>query len=324
MSGRRALTAVLPAAVAAIAVMIGALALMHGPAGAQVQTSDATISLMAIDAVTTGNTATTLGTIDDCVRAEVGAEVTVDVTVDAIPVERQLIGFQMALHYDADLLQATAVDKGLLLGAVGEYQPFEAFSDELPDSDGTLTMAMVDVASNSSPGANMESGPGVLARVTFVAQARGAGPITIDPGPNPALSIMDNSNRTIGIERLGAATVSVGEDCPALGPEAQITVLPSTTTPSPIPGMTATPAEQSPGAASPTGAVSSPTPAGSPAPGTGETGKPTTTNATGGAGDDDGDSDTGMIILAALLAGGGLAAAGGGGWLLYRRRGTGA
>ena len=58
------------------------------PAAAQTKS---TINLVAVDAVTDGNTKTSLGPRDTCVRTEQGSKVTVDVIVDSVPQDRPAI-----------------------------------------------------------------------------------------------------------------------------------------------------------------------------------------------------------------------------------------
>jgi hypothetical protein len=62
--------------------------------------SDSTIQFVGMDADPSGNTATALGHLDPCIRAEPGAEVTVDLVVDAVPDDRPFIGYQIEVNYD--------------------------------------------------------------------------------------------------------------------------------------------------------------------------------------------------------------------------------
>ncbi len=290
MTRRRNLPVVTASTLAALAVMTGALSLAHNPAGAQTPASTATISLVAVDAIPEGNTATTLAAIDSCARVEPGAQAVVDLVVDTIPADRPMIAFQMAVTYDPNLLEVTKYDQNMLLGAVGRYEPFQAFNDPVPDTDGKLDMGILDLASNDGdPKSNTESGRGVLVRVTFQAKAAGISTIAITPARSDEYpAIMDYLNTPTGIDRLGAAKVAVGEDCPAIAPGELITPLPPIETTAPSPAAAASPA--------------------APPAGTGIT-----------AESEDSGPSAGLIILATVLGGGGLAAAAGG-WLLYQRR----
>ena len=160
--------------------------------------SGSTIQLIAMDADPTGNTATTLGHLDPCVRTEPGSDVTVDLVVDAVPDDRPFIGYQIDIDYDPSLLEVIAVDNGFLLGASGDFEPFEGLSEPLPDSDGSFTIIIADLASGATPGANMETGPGVLSRVTL--RAKAAGVSALAPGfepPDVYPALIDGNNTTI-------------------------------------------------------------------------------------------------------------------------------
>jgi hypothetical protein len=181
-------------------------------------------------------------------------------------------------------------------------------SDSLPDNDGSLTEAFADLASNSPAGANMESGPGVLMRITFYAKAAGTAAIYID---QEGISINDNTNNPIGIDSLGSAIVAIGQDCPQTSPGSQITVLPPTATPA-VPGAaTGTGAPEPQESATPTagpglmGVAPPPTPVQA-APGL-------------GAGSDGGSSGMVAVIGGALAFLGGAALVLGG-WIFYQKR----
>src|SRR3989304_880589 len=81
--------------------------------------SGSTIQLVAIDAVPQGNTATSIASIDYCLRTEVGSQVTVDVVVDAVPDDKDMIGFEIHVLYDPKFATVTALDNHQLLGASG-------------------------------------------------------------------------------------------------------------------------------------------------------------------------------------------------------------
>lgn len=290
--------------------------------GASAQ-SGGTIRIIAIDAVTSGNTATSLGALNACVRAEAGQNVTVDLVVDAVPEDRGMIGFEIAIVYTAANLQVNASDSQFLLAAEPPYQPFEGLNDPVPDTDGQYQISVVDLQSNSTPGSNIESGPGVLARITL--EAKGTGLATVGPGFNPPNlypTVLDQNNETIGVDTIGTATIAVGQDCP-VPPEAtpEVTSLPPitevfpTTSTSPSAGTPSPTGENgNDGTGSATGGAT-PTGSGSAVPSR-ATGGP----AVSGGNDDDGGTSTGTVVAAALLAVAGVGFAGGGGWMLYRRR----
>jgi hypothetical protein len=173
-------------------------------------------------------------------------------------------------------------------------------------------------------GANMESGPGVLIRVTF--RAKTPGRSSVGPafeGADVYPSIIDAQNTSIGVDSIASTVVAIGEDCGVVPPEGQVTVLPPITsffTPTPVgqggdatptptrvlgPGETPDPTEtRDPDAATDT---PTPDPERSPTP---------TAAVLPPAGD---GTDTGAVALATVLALLGAAMAGAGGFILYRR-----
>ena len=311
---------------AALLLAVGLAGTPHHVAGQSTPASNATIHLLAVDADPTGNGWTSLGPIDSCVRTEVGKEIDVDVVVDAIPADRPIMAFQMTVDYDPAVLQVTAYDQKYLLAAVGSFRPFEAFNDPLPDSDGSLDLGILDIASNDPEGANMETGPGVLARITFQAKAAGSSMVSVAFNPPDVYPlIIDRWNEVIQIDNLGHATISVGDDCPPSGAPSQITPLPSI---GEILGSTPTPEPIVPGSASAG-------PQASPGPGDGAGPTAPSGNGAGGAASvyapptpvpalpDLGTAPGGDSTDALTMAGGALAALGvvllaSGGWYHYR------
>ena len=226
-------------------------------AGAALSQPDSTIQLVALDADPAGNTATSLGHLDPCVRVQPGSEVAVDLVVDAVPQDRPLIGFEIDLRYEPGILEVIAADDTFLLGSNGEYQPFRLLQDALPDSDGTFRLAVVDLASNEvSAGDNTEAGAGVLARITFKSLAEGNSAIApiFDP-PDFYPTALDLNNEVIEVRTIAGIRVAVGAACPTDQTEIEPTPLPplseafntptptafNTPTPTPTPAAPATP-----------------------------------------------------------------------------------
>lgn len=301
-----------------LAALLGAV-ILASSVSAQ---STATAKIVAVDADTTGNAATTLGPLNSCVRAEPGATVSVDLVVDSVPADRGIIGFQISVRYDPAILTLTAVNNEFLLAAKGTYEPFEGLSDPLPDSTGDYKVLVADLASNP-PTDNIESGPGVLSRLTFTARA--AGVSTVAPSFNPDdpandyPAIIDNQNTTIGIDTIGTASIAVGRDCQA-PPEATPVIVPLP----PIDSIefSATPTQGSasvtPGPSPSTGPTTAPGASGTPAP---ASSTPDTGGSTGES--SDGGTSTGTVIAVIALVALGVVLAGGGGWMLLRRRAAG-
>jgi len=299
-----------------LSISAGLFALLAAVAMAQ---SGSTIERIAIDANPAGNTATSLGTIDGCARVEPGAEIAVDVVVDAIPEDRRMIAFETRVTYDPALLEVVANNyDDFLLAAEGTYQPFahQELNDTLPDSDGTFITAVVDLASNDTPGSSTEAGPGVLNRVTFKAKAAGVSRIGIDFNPEQQVYplVVDQRNNEISIGQRGSAAIAVGQECPADAVQPVFEPLPPIEELFPTEPATPTPEGQTP---TPVGQTPDPDASDTPTPGaTDGTATPT---GTGDFEEGDGDSDTGGIIIAGVLGALGAASTGSGGWLLYRR-----
>jgi len=315
----RILLVVLPF-VALIALPITGLAGLSASAQSQ-----STIGLFGADAVVEGNTSTSLGPRDPCVRTEVGSTVPIDFTVDAVPQDRPIAGFQLNIIYNSDLLEVVQVDTDFLLGATGQYQPLAGLSDPLPDADGNYKVAVVDIASNSPAGANMETGPGVISRVTF--RAKAAGRSDVAPGfeaNREYPGLIDNQNTTIGVDAIASTVVAIGEDCGAVSAEDQVQPLPPLAdligTPAPTGQTTAPTGTLAPGQTTPS-PTEAPGPTEIPSPTARDNGEQDHNGDDGPAFSDSGDddSDTGSFIAAVLLGTLGAALASAGGVILYRR-----
>jgi hypothetical protein len=249
--------------------------------------SSSLIGLLAIDANVEGNTATSIGPVDGCARVEPGSQINVDYVVDAIPQDRPIIAFEVQVRYNPELLTVVAVDYDLMLAAVGDYQPFAGgdLTDELPDSDGDYRLVVLDMASQSEirdpprtgpivqPEANVERGKGVLARITLQAKAPGVSEVTVgyDPqngGPYPLTQ--DTENETIIVDKLGGASVAIGQDCPPEAvapkiidpPNTEAEIFGGTPPPGAPGGATIAPATPTPEGQTPTPEGQTPTPEG--------------------------------------------------------------
>ncbi len=280
--------------------------------------STETIGIVSMDADITGNTATSLGPLNACTRAEPGSSVTLDLVVDAVPASRPFIAYQITIEFDSDLLTLTTMDNEFLLGVNGPFEPFEGLSDPLPDTDGEFTMIVADLSELE----NAESGKGVLTRLTFTAQGSGLGtvaPVFNPPDEYPAL--IDVQNTTIGVDSIGAASVAVGRDCevpieatPVIQELPPLDQIPGLATPAPI--STPTPVGQTP---EPTASGDAGTTTATPS---GSQGPTSTTNANNTTLEEgDGGTGAGAIAAVAALAAAGVALAGGGAFMLLRRRG---
>jgi hypothetical protein len=217
----------------ALLILAGSAVVALGASQSAANHSSSTIGLLAIDALPQDNTATSLERIDGCAASSVGGLVIVDYVVNAVPIDRPLIGFEAEIRYDSRLLQVVDVESDFLIAAEGQYQPFDGLSDPLPDSDGKLRIVVLDIASETFPQANVESGPGVLSRVTFRARAKGISRISIGFDRAPDLLyplVQDTQNETIGVDRLGSASIAIGRNCPKPRQNPRIREIPSVST----------------------------------------------------------------------------------------------
>jgi hypothetical protein len=138
------------------------------------------IDNLSFDLNTSGNTATSVGTVQNCVEASVGTTVNFDLVVhpNGIPTDRPFAGIQFNVLYDQTLVNIVDVTSptahyDFLLGSGGSptYIPL---SDGLPDSDGSFAEATGDI------GANAESGDGVLVRLGAQTLAAGVATLSIE------------------------------------------------------------------------------------------------------------------------------------------------
>ncbi len=91
---------------------------------------------MSIDMDVTGNTATSLGPLDQCVVVSPGSSVTLDVTATNIPASNPMIAFAFTLNYPAGVLTVQSADPNFLIASSPGSNVLNA-SDPTPDSDGT-------------------------------------------------------------------------------------------------------------------------------------------------------------------------------------------
>jgi len=175
---------------------------------------------IGIDAITTGNTATSLGAIDSCVAVASGATFDIDLFVRDVS---SLGAWQIHLDTDPNIVQVVNRDVNLFLASAAGSNIFDA-SDKTPNSTGLYTLAAADTADPLAP----DSGSGVLARVTLQATSAGVSPLrvavrdlnedgTLDRAPllrdANADSIGDTNGDTYFDGPIENAQVAVGTSC---------------------------------------------------------------------------------------------------------------
>jgi len=205
---------------------------------------------LAVDADSTGNTATSLGSVEECISVERGATFEVDITVKSV---QNLLGWEAFFVYDKSILEVTNVNVRLFQQANGRSNVINA-SESVPDRDGLFFMAAADV------GKATDSGDGVLARLTLTGVATGISPARLPqidfndddiPDRGPVLSSLtfdtvnhvgDTNGDKLFDGDTSHARVAVGVPCTARP------------TPEPTPGTPApgTPAPGTPAPGTPT------------------------------------------------------------------------
>jgi hypothetical protein len=235
---------------------------------------------VGVDADPTGNTATSLGSIDSCIAVKKGDTFEIDLFVTGVD---NLMAWEIYFSFDGDVVNVTDRNVQMFLAASAGSEAWDA-SDPLPSSGGLYRLGAIDL---SKPPA-VHSGSGVLARLTLKAVGAGLSPAMlttldanndgkIDLGPQlsgtGAKAIGDTNGDGFFDGPLLGAQIAVGRDCPAeatrtpvatmtrpalsptkeatsVGTVAPTTILTATTqTASPTPRTTASP-----------GTVASPTP----------------------------------------------------------------
>jgi hypothetical protein len=120
-------------------------------------------TIVGVDAITTGNTATTLGAIDRCVSVSTGSTFYVDLFVKDVA---NLNSWQGTLRTNGSLLEVSSINVGYFLAATPGSLLFNG-SDAVPNSSGSFSAGALDEEYFT------ESGSGVLARVGLRSLAAG-------------------------------------------------------------------------------------------------------------------------------------------------------
>ena len=169
---------------------------------------------MGIDPEVTGNTASTLGALEDCVRVDVpspGFDGVSDYDIDVyVQGDTQApIAYDAYVTYDASKVHVAAPgtsNRMKLPESIG-------FADNLPDTDGTFVAAAIYLDHGSGIG-----GDGALVRLGIDVGASGV--VTFDFGPHPATTgYASASGEEIIMHPITRRTaqLAINEDCPRGG-----------------------------------------------------------------------------------------------------------
>lgn len=157
------------AAFALVVLVAAALSFLSGLLGPDSRRTDAgQPAVFAIDADPSGNSETSIGTIDECTTVSQGT-FDVDVVVENVD---DLLAWESLLAYDDDILRITEIDVRQFLD-VDPGSTVVNVSASLPDASGSYYMGAGDV------GAERDSGSGVLARLTLEATHSGVSPLEL-------------------------------------------------------------------------------------------------------------------------------------------------
>jgi hypothetical protein len=180
------------------------------------------VPAVLIDAGIEGNAPDAPGETQDCVSVPVGAAFQVDVIILDVT---DLLAWEVNLEYDPTLLTVTEHDVKLFQSANNGSAPID-ISSRLPDTSGFHTLS----AFESSDPPAVDSGSGVLARVTLETLAEGESELQVgsrdinEDGKQDRGTLIKNvDNEVIGDEtgdeffdgETTGAMVAIGKDCPA-------------------------------------------------------------------------------------------------------------
>ncbi len=193
------------------------------------------IAVIAVDTDPSGNSARSLGTIDECVSASVGEPVTVDVVIAApgVPAQRGIAAYQLSLLYDPAVVWVQADDADMLLAQAAGSNVIP-IADAKPDSNGVYQSWGVDFGpSGIEPAGSSEAGPGVIARLTLLPQGPGITTLTLSN-----VLIIDDAAERLTLGSVQPGSIRVGQPCPgqaSRGAVATATPAPKPETPAPTP-----------------------------------------------------------------------------------------
>jgi len=163
---------------------------------------------MGIDPETTGNTASTLGDVEDCVRVDVpspGFDGVSDYNIDVyVKGDTQaLVAYDASVTYDQNMVHIAAPGTDTLVKMPDAMEPT---TEALPDSGGTFTAGVIyfDPTKFGTPG------DGVLVRLGLDIGGSGLATFTLEPPPSSAYA----SGLGLHTLTLIPAQLAINQDCP--------------------------------------------------------------------------------------------------------------
>lgn len=212
---------------------LAALAMLAVGQGESAAQTPAPPITMGIDADPTGNTPTSLATIDACVSVRRGERFDVDVFVTDVP---PIAFWDAFVTFDGSVVRLVALDLNMFL-ATATGSAVSDLSDPLPDNGGKYVVAALD-----QRGESQESGSGVLGRLTLEAVGPGVSPLGL---AEPELldidaNYMGDSDGDDYFDGpMSSIEIRVDESCPS-EPSAPTPAATATVPPTGAPGQTPT------------------------------------------------------------------------------------
>ena len=160
-------------------------------AGEEATQASPAISI-GVDVNPAGNTATSLGTIDDCRQVSTGQTFEVDIYITGVT---DLLAWQVPLVYDPSVLNVTGCDVEQFLAADPDSQVFE--SCKAVPVEGPYGLYVVGAADTADPTPE-HSGEGVLARLTLQAVGPGLSAVSLPSLKDHGPTLKDVDGQSLG------------------------------------------------------------------------------------------------------------------------------
>jgi len=163
---------------------------------------------MGIDPEATGNTASTLGTLEPCVRVDVPSPAFDGVSEHNIDVYikgdiQAPVAYDVSVTYDQNVVHIAAPGTDSLIKMPGATEPT---TEPVPDSDGTFIAGAIYLG----PTEFGTPGDGVLVRLGLDIGGSGVVEFTLNPPPHSAYA----SEAGIHTVTLVSAQLAINQDCP--------------------------------------------------------------------------------------------------------------
>jgi hypothetical protein len=186
---------------------------------------------VSVDVVPEGNSATSLGDIEDCASADIGQVFLIDVVVNDV---EDLIAFELPVTYNPAMLRIVGRDVKQFLAGEGDGQEIFDASNQTPNTTGFYRAGAVDQADPAEP----DSGSGTLVRLTMEALSNGITGVRVTPVDQTGDGVPDTGVLLKNIDNLAIggpvfrgptndAEIRVGSDCDS-GAKVQETAAPQT------------------------------------------------------------------------------------------------